>query len=156
MLDYDPITGVFRWRVWRGGGSPAAGSVAGNLNTNGYHNIKIGARLYRAHRLAWLYVHGEWPPGDLDHKDGHRDHNWIDNLRPANDRDNQGNSRLRRDNVSGFKGVSFHRKTGKWRATIRGKGRRYVHLGLFLTAEAAHAAYVEAAAGAFGAFARAK
>ena len=67
LLSYEPETGVFRWRVSRG---PAvAGSVAGSLTTYGYIKIKVDGRFYRAHRLAWIYVHGVWPSKDLDHKD---------------------------------------------------------------------------------------
>lgn len=155
LLDYDPVTGILTWKVWRGGGSLPAGSVAGAVNrTTSYRMIKIDGCLYAAHRLAWLYVHGEWPPGELDHKDCCRDHNWIDNLRPATRTQNNANSRLRRDSVSGLKGASFHRRTGKWQASIRYAGK-CIYLGLFVTAQEAHAAYVIAAERRFSEFARA-
>lgn len=154
LLDYDQLTGVLTWRVSRGGGSPPAGSPAGRVNgTTGYRMIKLDGQLYSAHRLAWLHVHGEWPSSHIDHKDCEKDNNRIENLRVATRSQNNANSRRRSDNTSGLKGASFHRHSGKWRATIKGVDR-YVHLGLFLTAEEAHAAYVSAARAHFNEYAR--
>jgi len=151
VLDYDPSTGVFIWLI-----SPAArapvGAVAGCPKPDGYRQIQVDGVNYRAHRLAWLWVHGVWPSGVLDHKDGYRDNNAINNLRPATLSQNGGNMRRHRDNVSGFKGACFEKRSRKWRGTIVINGKQR-HLGLFATAEEAHAAYVRAAIETFGEFA---
>lgn len=154
LLIYDPLTGVFTWRVSRRH-KTRAGSIAGSLCSRGYRDIQIDGISYRAHRLAWLYVHGEWPPSDLDHKDTVHDHNWIDNLRPATNSQNRANTRREIRNTSGFKGVSrYTRRCGvRWRAYIQKDGKM-VHLGSFLAPELAHAAYTAAAQQMFGEFAR--
>lgn len=151
LLDYDSVTGIFRWRVSRGG-KALAGSIAGEVKETGYRKIMINQRHYFAHRLAWLYVHGEWPTGDLDHRDTEPDHNWIDNLRPATETQNLGNMRRPSRNTSGFKGVSYVHRLRKWRAQIQ-TGYDKFHLGVFPTAEEAHAAYMAKAKELFGAFA---
>lgn len=155
-LSYDSETGVFTWNV-----SPAqsikAGTIAGYNDakaTNGYHKIKIAGVVCSAHRLAWLFVHGDWPDSELDHINGERSDNRICNLRPATSSQNSGNVRRHCDNMSGFKGVSWCARTRKWRATIK---IDYIqrHLGLFVTKEAAASAYRAAAEAHFGTFARA-
>lgn len=150
LLDYDPATGVFRWKRRRR--QFESGSIAGTILSDGYREIMIDCRHYKAHRLAWFYVHGEWPNGDLDHKDTHRDHNWIDNLRPATDSQNHANQRRNSNNTSGFKGVSFESRSGKWRAAISAD-RRVIKLGRFSTPEEAHAAYMAKALELFGQYA---
>ena|SRR3990167_6112314 len=151
LLHYDSDTGVFTWRVNRR--RVKTGDIAGTVNAQGYVQICIDGRLYLAHRLAWLYVHGEWPSGDLDHWDTNRANNVIGNLRPATNSQNQANSRQRRDNTSGYKGVCWDKRCHRWVAGIYVDGRRR-HLGRFDTPEAGHAAYCNAASEYFGEFAR--
>lgn len=153
VLTYDPATGIFRWRISTSN-RRAVGSVAGCKIDQGYVVIGIDGALHMAHRLAWLYVHGEFPAGDLDHRDLCKDHNWLDNLRPATRSQNNANSKPPRHNKSGIKGVSFHKQTGKWRASIV-INRKQRHLGLFERIEDAAAAYAAEAKSAFGQFARA-
>ena len=137
LLSYEPETGVFRWRVSRG---PAvAGSVAGSLTTYGYIKIKVDGRFYRAHRLAWIYVHGVWPSKDLDHKDENKANNRLKNLREASSSQNGFNVGIRTHNTTGFKGVCHH-SGGKFQASAKLNGKR-THLGLFITAELASEAY---------------
>ena len=81
LLSYNTDTGEFRWRVTRRGAA-RAGSVAGCVRHDGYVRIAIDGKRYLAHRLAWLYVHGELVP-ELDHANGVRSDNRLDNLRPA-------------------------------------------------------------------------
>ena len=144
ILDYDRTTGVFTWRVKpgpRSGVNP--GDVAGSIDEDGHRRIRIRRRGYFAHRLAWLYVHGEWPDGPLDHRNRRPDDNRLSNLRPASLSDNCHNrSGAQRNNRSGFWGVSRDVR-GRWRAKIKvnGKGR---HLGYFPTPEAAAEAYLQA------------
>lgn len=144
LLDYDPGTGVFSWIVDRGG-TAKAGSVAGRLNGNTYLQIMVDGKRYCAHRLAWLYVHGEFPPDQLDHINRIRTDNRISNLRPATGTENNQNCSKRSDNTSGVIGVGWHKKCGKWVAHIRLNGRRK-HLGLYDTIEEAAAARASAKA----------
>lgn len=153
LLDYEPETGFFRWKVKRRHGI-SVGHIAGSENSSGYIQITIDGRLYVAHRIAWVWVHGSEPPDEIDHINGVRDDNRIANLRAATHRQNSQNRSRRRDNESGFKGVHLHRKSGRWRALIYSNGRN-IHLGLFATREKAYAAYVAAARQLFGDFARA-
>lgn len=109
---------------------------AGYLTKKGYVKIVIKGKQYAAHRLAWLYVHGEWPAGEIDHKNRIKSDNRIINLRDTTKNKNQQNSKLRTDNKSGVKGVSWHTHHGKWVAQIRVDGKNY-HLGYFDTLEEA-------------------
>ena len=151
LLHYDPETGVFRW-VARGHNT-TSGTVAGYLHKKGYQMIAIDGRQYRAHRLAWLYVHGFWPSDQIDHIDGIRHNNHIANLRQATNCQNCQNSKRPCNNTSGFKGASWHRQIGKWKAQIMVDGDK-IYLGIFATAEEAHAAYCAAAVQHYGEFAR--
>lgn len=152
VLEYCPNTGVFRWRVARK--HCAVGAVAGRIDVHGYMRIGIDGQRYRAARLAWLYMTGEWPAADIDHVNcAKADDRWA-NLRAATRSENLGNCPLRRDNTTGFKGVTFDKQSGKYQAQIRFQHRSRT-IGRFDTAEQAHAAYMAAATAAFGEFARA-
>lgn len=146
LLHYDPATGVFTWRV-APNGRVKAGAVAGNIDPQeGYVRIGIGGRLYRAHRLAWLYVHGAWPSQEIDHRFGVRHDNRISELREATKSENlQNQRRARADSKSGVLGVHWDKKNRKWRAQIR-LGGCTSHLGLFSGKEEAHTAYLGAKA----------
>jgi len=150
LLTYDSESGEFTWRASRRN-NMRQGDRAGCLNVYGYWCIRIDGRLYTAHRLAWLFVHDEWRTGDLDHADGNRANNAISNLRPATRSQNNANSRRRGNNTSGYKGVSFHQRLKKWFARLRKDGKRH-HLGCFVTPEAAHPAYCQAAQKLHGEF----
>ena len=142
LLDYDPDTGLFTWLV-RTNKRIKIGAAAGSPHNEGYRQIKIDGEKHLAHRLAWLWMTGDWPAHQLDHINGIRDDNRWDNLREATQAENNQNMAMHRDNTSGFMGVCWHRLAGKWMAQIRVAGRsRY--LGLFTTPEAAHEAYVAA------------
>lgn len=129
LLDYDPRTGVFRWRVTFKSGV-RAGDIAGCICSDGYRLISVDGQLRLGYRLAWLYVHGAWPAGLIDHKDGVRDHDAIDNLRPATRAQNNMNSRRSRNNTSGVRGVSFSKTAGKWHAYINWQGKQ-LSIGFF-------------------------
>lgn len=149
LLDYDPATGIFRWR--RSAGTSAAGDLAGCVRGR-YWIIGIRGRRYRAHRLAWVYVYGVWPELEIDHRDTFTLNNAIANLRQATRLQNTHNSKPHRANKIGLKGVTASR--GKFHAKIRANFQT-IYLGAFDTAEAAHAAYRTAAEQHFGEFARA-
>lgn len=160
LLNYDPDTGVFTWlprpvsqKQDQSFNTLLAGTRAGTTCPRGYRQIVIHRQRYREHRLAWFYVTGEWPQADVDHKNLHRGDNRWSNLRLADETQNNANAHLRSHNKSGFKGVSFCSRTGRWRAsaTVRGK---YYFLGRHDDPRKAHAAYVVAAKRHFGDFAR--
>jgi len=160
LLDYDPETGSFIWRVDRVGGNgsvvKAAGSVAGcasTRETNSYLHIVINGRHYLAHRLAWLIMTGSWPTRYIDHVDCVGLNNRWSNLREATHSQNSANKSIGRNNTSGEKGVSWRTDLGKWKATIEVAGRRR-HLGFFVDKAAAAATYKAAAIKHFGEFAR--
>ena len=125
IFDYDPETGHFTWVV-KTHPKVTIGKIAGRRDRKGYIEIKVHNRFYRAHRLAWLYVYGEWPRDQIDHINGVRDDNRISNLREATSAQNCSNKGMSKNNTSGFKGVSWYKPTSKWGARIRDK-----HLGYF-------------------------
>lgn len=149
---YDADTGTFTARVHRKGIS--VGAVLGSRHNAGYVRICIDKEDYLAHRLAWLYVHGEWPSQEIDHINGNRSDNRIANLRPATSTQNKINGGLREDNASGFRGVHFDKRRQKFIAQIKiGSRRKYI--GQYDTAEAAGRAYLSTATATYGEFARA-
>ena len=151
ILTYDPETGIFTRKLSHPRAPQRIGEIAGGIVGNGYRWIAINKKQYSAHRLAWLYVYGEFPAGGLDHKNGDRDDNRIANLREATCSQNLANRKTR--SISGLKGVSREHRTGKWVAQIT-KDRKPKHLGTFSTPEAAHAAYCKAALELHGEFSR--
>jgi hypothetical protein len=146
LLHYDRNTGEFRW-LERVGDEVRPGSVAG------YVQVRVQGRNYRAHQLAWLYMTGRWGRPMIDHRDGNSTNNRWSNLRQATASRNNANRRRPGNNTSGYKGAVLCRKSGRWHAFIRSRGRR-IYLGSFSTPQAAHAAYVTAARKLFGKFAR--
>lgn len=151
-LNYDQDSGTFTWRIWV---SPSArpGSSAGTRDRKGHVRIKFGQQRIAAHRLAWLFVTGSWPDGQIDHVNRDRGDNRFCNLRLATNSQNQANCWRSSSNSSGFKGVSWSKKDRKWRAQIK-VGGAYRFLGNFDTPEQASAAYAAVAIEHFGEFAR--
>jgi len=140
LLQYDIKTGVFTWSVSLNR-KIKIGIIAGTKSGNGYSCIKISGKVYKAHRLAWLYVYGHWPLHEIDHINGIRDDNRICNLRDVTKSINQQNQkRAQRHGKSGFLGVTPYK--GKYRAHIFIDGKPK-HLGMFNTAQQGHQAYLE-------------
>jgi hypothetical protein len=151
LLDYNPETGQFtRIKALTPRAQRFVGRPCGKPNkVTGYVEIHAGGRLRYAHRLAWIHARGQIPEGAyIDHINGNRADNRLENLRIASHADNLRNCKLRVDNTSGVKGVSFDASRGQWVASV---GRR--HIGRFPTIEQAAAARRAAATEAFGAFA---
>lgn len=143
LLDYDPDTGEFRWRVTRSN-VVKAGRRAGAKKQNGYHVIMIDNIGYKSHRLAWLSYYGVWPEHFIDHINMIKDDNRIANLREATMAQNKENSlEPHKDNVSGLLGAHWRERRKKFSASICHGGKQK-HLGYYATAEEAHAAYVKA------------
>lgn len=142
LLDYDSATGMFTWRET--GKGRRLDLIAGSLDRHGYSQIRIGKKIYFAHRLAWLWCHGEMPAEVVDHIDGNPCNNAITNLRSVSRRVNQENQRTApsSNKSTGLLGVSLH-ASGKYVAKIQ-SNRRQIYLGVFATPQAAHARYVEA------------
>ena len=151
LLDYDPETGAFMWKKFRGN-TARAGSVINNITSSGYKMVCINGRQYQAHRIAYKMVHKCDPDGMIDHIDGDMTNNRASNLRVASNKQNQGNSKKPRNNTSGLKGVSWHKKSSKWAAQIN-KGCNKKWLGVYDDKHDAHQAYMKAAAEYFGEFA---
>lgn len=142
LFAYDPETGVFTRKPGRKVAN--VGGTVGTPNANGYLITKIDARTYLMHRLAWLYVHGEWPKHFIDHANGICHDNRICNLRDVTNAENTQNQRgPGKANTSGYLGVRARAACGKWQADIQVNGKP-TYIGFFDTPEAAHAAYLEA------------
>lgn len=140
-LIYDPNSGVFRW-VAGCASKRHVGHVAGSPDSRGYRIIKLDQVCMKAHRLAWIYVNGSHPLGEIDHINGIKDDNRIVNLRDVPLQINRQNQRIG-IGETGLLGVSRSDKPGTFRATIK-VNRKQIRLGVFPSPEAAHAAYVEA------------
>ena len=138
ILHYSPETGIFTRKVGTSN-RVKVGDVAGCPRGDGYLQIKVQSRKYKAHRLAWLYVYGVWPEDQLDHVNRVRTDNRIANLRAVTNKQNQQNASKRSDNTSGHTGVRWHRWASKWLAHIR-HNQKLIHLGCFATIEEAVAA----------------
>lgn len=115
LLTYDPASGVFISRVYRGPLVP--GQVVGQANSRGYLRTTIYGRHYYLHRLAWFYVTRSWPD-KIDHRNGVFGDNRFKNLRPATTRQNGRNRKIDARNKSGVTGVCWLKTKGKWRADI--------------------------------------
>lgn len=142
LLDYNPDSGVFRWRVSLG--SKVKGAMAGCPTSAGYLRVRADGRLYYLHRLAFLFVNGRMPPEHVDHINGDVADNRLSNLREVSRQTNmQNRRRARSGNAAGLIGAQFRRDTGRWHSKIR-VGGTYLHLGYFDTPQQAHEAYIAA------------
>lgn len=141
-LSYDPKTGLFT-RI-KDSGRFKKGSELGTRHSTGYFVIRIGQKLYKAHRLAWMYVFGSFPALNIDHINRNGLDNRLVNLRLVTQKQNTENRSIAKNNTSGHPGISWSKKLGKWRAriTINYKGK---HLGYFQEKQDAINAYVIAA-----------
>lgn len=137
ILNYNPETGMFKWIEVKFGRN-----VHKNIETldaRGYLVIKIDYEQYLGHRLAWLYMIGEWPKNLIDHKDGITNNNKWENLREANNLQNMQNRKFSKNNTTGVKGV-FINNSGNFIARLQHKGKK-LNLGTYSTKEEAAEAY---------------
>jgi hypothetical protein len=149
---YDPNTGFFT-RLLKRSNACKMEPRRGILQSQGYYKVYIHPRRYYAHQLAWLYVYGKFPEGELDHVNRDYSDNRIANLRQASRQQNSINQKLRSDNRSGYKGVTWREDCGKWLVQIS-KDRRDYYLGLFANIIDAAKAYDNAAFRLYGTFAK--
>ena len=138
LLDYEPTTGFFRWRVRHGHAMP--GDIAGCPHGEDRWQIVLDKKHYKAHRLAWFYVYGEWP-GTIDHINRDARDNRIENLRTAEGAQNNFNS-VHDKGATGYRGVCFYKN--RYMAQISHNGKS-LYIGRFKTAEDAYAAWCETA-----------
>ena len=147
-------------RSWKAFNSRCAGKTTGSPDTSGHLQFCLWTngtkRLYLVHRVIWEMHHGPIPEGiEIDHRNGVRADNRIENLRLATEQQNAWNAKRRSDNSSGVKGVHPHKSTGKWAAQIQHEKKK-IHLGLFDSVEEAAAARMTAQAVYHGEYARTK
>ena len=129
ILHYNPETGVFTWLI-RPANRVKIGDIAGYKDNLGYIVIAALGQQYKAHRLAWLYMAGEWPKHQIDHISHIRhDNKWL-NLRDATPSENQRNTTKRKDNTSGCAGVHWNKEREKWQSQIAVNGKT-TYLGIF-------------------------
>lgn len=143
LLHYDVETGIFRRRT--SGRGYVAWSIAGSESALGYIEIGLDKGRFLAHRLAWLYVHGSWPCGQIDHINRNKSDNRIVNLRDVSRSINAENLSIIRpsNKSSGLLGVSFSKTARKWQASIKSDGKQR-YLGLYDSPAEAQAAYLSA------------
>lgn len=142
-LRYEPETGKLFWldsddmsNRWR---AQFSGKEAFTSVCLGYHTGSIDDATFKAHRVAWAIYHGDWPNGQIDHQNGVRTDNRIENLRLVTPQENMRNRTINRNNTSGICGVSWAKSEEKWKAQIK-VGGKIIHLGYFQNIDDAKAA----------------
>lgn len=136
-------SGHIYWRQSLTGKNRVEGVEAGHINEDGYRVVETAGKAIGAHRIIWLMHHGAWPTGEIDHINGNRADNRIENLRDVVKRTNSENRRRATSgSKTGVLGVE-ELPSGRFRARIRSFGK--IHdVGIFDSTESAHAAYVQA------------
>ena len=142
FLSYDKNTGLFIWKKFVNT-NVIVGSVAGNVDKNGYIVITLKSKKYFAHRLAWLYEYGVMPIKSIDHINQIKTDNKICNLREVTHTENNQNRPIQKNNRTGFKGVFWSNRANKWTAQIQLNYKK-IHLGYFINKEDAITARKEA------------
>jgi len=139
VLNYNWLSGLFVWKQHYF--KSYVGKVAGCFDR--YVQIKIDGKVYLAHRLAWLYVYGKWPDGEIDHKDTVKHHNWFSNLRDTTHSGNQQNKiKEKANSKTGILGVSYCEIRDNFIAQIVVGGKKK-NLGRFNTSEEAQQVYLK-------------
>lgn len=150
IVRYNARTGIFTWKIAKG--NRKAGVAAGTAQPKGYVCLCIDGRIYKAHRLAWVYVTGMNPKKEIDHKNKIRNDNRFCNLREADGSSNCANSAMKNTNTSGYKGVSWEAHANKFSARITVNYCK-MRQGLYACPIEAAKAYDRAAIKLFGKYA---
>jgi hypothetical protein len=150
LFEYDKETGDLIWKVCKAR-RVKVGDIAGYPQSTGYKRLKINAKDYLVHRIVFL-MHKGYLPKTIDHINGDRLDNRIENLRAVTANQNQHNRKLNSNNTSGFKGVSWCKRDNKWKAAIKLEGKK-INLGRFNTPEEADAVVRKAREELHGSFA---
>lgn len=155
VLSYDPLTGVFLWKfridAARNWNTKNAGKVAGSCHNGGYLHISIDGVKYLAHVLAWVYVHGQWPSSNVDHRNLVKRDNRLENLRLASFAESSANISVRKTSNSGHRGVWWRADRARWVACIHKDNRAY-WIGSFKEKREAAEAYAVKARDLYGEF----
>jgi hypothetical protein len=141
LMDYDPDTGLFTRKV-KVKHQPA-GAIVGTSGTRGYLQCNIDGKPYKLHRLAWLYVHGEWPADQIDHINHITSDNRLCNLRVVSCAENHQNRARKTNSASGYLGVTWHKRDRRWQAHLEVNGKA-IHLGSYQDLDLAVAARKQA------------
>lgn len=142
IVFYNPNTGEFIRR--KKGRGIAQGTVCGFVERNGYVRIRVKGQRYQAHRLAWFMIHKRWPKDQIDHVNGDRSDNRIENLREASSLQNAMNKSIFSNNKSGLKCVFYDKSKGCWFYSVQSEGLRE-RKGNFKTKEEAYSAFLDIA-----------
>lgn len=155
ILDYDPLTGVFTWkerpicdfnceRLRNGWNTKYSFKDAGRIKSDGYVQIGINRKRYAAHRLAWLYIYGEWPKNEIDHINGFRNDNRLSNIRESTRSENMQNKKTsHKNNKCKYLGVYFCNRSKRF-VSIIALNNKTKYIGKFNDPESAHDAYLKA------------
>lgn len=151
ILYYNPKTGEFT-RLVSTSNYVAVGDIAGSATLGGYVEMSVKNKSYLAHRLVFLYMTGSWPKNDVDHMNQIKNDNRWCNLRECTVSQNLANSKIPKNNTSGFKGVTWYKRDKKWKAQIMFRGK-HINIGRYKEKNAAAMAYNDKALELFGEFA---
>lgn len=144
VLHYDPLTGIFTWRMSPSRSSKVGARAGYSFTKERYSRITLRGHRYLEHRLAWFWVYGAWPKSVIDHVNGDGFDNRLSNLREATPSQNNFNKPLQKNNTSGVRGVSYNKNSNRWKAVI-GVSKKKILLGFFESKEEAAQAYRKAA-----------
>lgn len=138
-FEYDPFSGIVKRKIGRS--NMIKNSIVGCVNKSGYKIVTFNSKSYRLHRLIWIYVFGHIPENFyIDHINGNKIDNRLENLRLATNSQNQQNRPAPKNSTSGYRGITWHKQAKKWMARICCNKKR-ITIGFFDTAEQAYAAY---------------
>lgn len=154
VLNYCPETGILTWKnrnedhfkspgAFKAWNTRFSGKKAGSPHSQGYRQVNLDGKVYLAHRVIWTMVHGDLCANDVDHINGNRSDNRLENLRSVSRSVNLRNSATKGAGATGVCGVSLHKATGKYRAYVTVDGKQ-IHLGFFNGIDSAIAARAEA------------
>jgi hypothetical protein len=139
IFEYDPFSGILKWKISRS--NMIKGSVVGCMHQSGYKILTLQSKSYRLHRIIWIMLFGNIPNGFyIDHINGNKIDNRLENLRLATNNQNQQNRPAPKNNSSGYRGVTWHKQMKQWMARICHNNKRTT-IGFFDTAEDAYEAY---------------